>query len=78
MLDCHPRSISDSDYVFLHARMKSSDLFQKHNELRDWVRANAGKVFINESKSGYPKVLNYILRTVVIFAAPSQSRRGNH
>eukprot|EP00973_Karenia_brevis_P064738 8993449-Karenia_brevis.AAC.1 len=46
-------------------------------ELRDWVRANARGAMFNEPSYGYPRVVNYLLRTVVIFAAAPKVRHGN-
>eukprot|EP00973_Karenia_brevis_P063755 8863232-Karenia_brevis.AAC.1 len=46
-------------------------------ELSDWVKANARGVMCNEPPRGYPRVINYLLRTVVVFAAAPKERQGN-
>eukprot|EP00973_Karenia_brevis_P027478 3789985-Karenia_brevis.AAC.1 len=77
MLQRHPRKFSEDECVFLWARITTRDPRMARAELRDWVKHNAKDALLNEPASGYPRVFNYLLRTVVVFAAAPKARRGN-
>eukprot|EP00973_Karenia_brevis_P041542 5748818-Karenia_brevis.AAC.1 len=77
MLQRHPRKISDEEFVFLSSRINTKDPQQVRGELRSWIRDNAIGALFNEPPSGYPRVINYLLRTAVVFAAAPKERHGN-
>eukprot|EP00973_Karenia_brevis_P074041 10290331-Karenia_brevis.AAC.1 len=64
MLQRHPRKLSDDEFVFLSSRINTRDPDRMRAELSDWLKTNARGVLCNEPTRGYPRVLNYLLRTV--------------
>eukprot|EP00973_Karenia_brevis_P046801 6493689-Karenia_brevis.AAC.1 len=77
MLQRHPRKMSDGEFVFLSSRINTKDPQQVRGDLRSWIKNNARGALFNEPPSGYPRVINYLLRTVVVFAAAPKERHGN-
>eukprot|EP00973_Karenia_brevis_P068676 9549590-Karenia_brevis.AAC.1 len=77
MFQRHRRKLSDDEFVFLSSRINTKDPQRVRVELRDWVKDHARGALFNEPVYGYPRVVNYLLRTVVVFAAAPKERQGS-